>query len=121
MRVIKFRGQRIDNREWVFGSLVADADNNCCIIDYCDHSSDTYIWHPVETNSVGEFTGFKDKNNKEIYEGDVFDYGIGRVFYVSYVGCQFVATFSDRVINSLIPIYNFPIIGNIYENPELCK
>ena len=68
---------------------------------------------------VNQYTGLKDKNGKEIYEGDIMNYGNGRVFYVSYVGVQFIATFNERVINSMIPIHNFEIIGNIYQNPEL--
>lgn len=68
---------------------------------------------------IMQFTGLTDNNGKEIYEGDIMDFGNNRVFYISYVGCQFVATFSERVINTMIPIHAFEIIGNIYQNPEL--
>ncbi len=47
------------------------------------------------------------------------DYGHNRTFIVSYVGVQFMARFNDRVVNSAIPIHVYPVIGNIYENPEL--
>ena len=52
MREIKFRGRRLDNGEWVTGNFETE------LID-------------VDPDTVGQYTGLKDKNGREIYEGDV--------------------------------------------------
>lgn len=118
MRDYRFRGIRKDNREWVYGYVVTIHDGRTFIIPEnsgCFRKS-PYIPYKYEVipESVGQFTGMLDKNGKEIFEGDVLDYGIGRVFYITYVGCQFVATFNEHVINTMIPIHNFEIIGSIH-------
>lgn len=74
-------------------------------------------------------TGLKDKNGKEIFEGDIVDYK-GRKAVIKWHGSY--ASFIYRFVNELqergsewhplfLAYYHFEIIGNIYENPELLE
>lgn len=128
MRDIKFRGQRVDTKEWVYGLLVylnviRVFTTHKYWNEFTNSESEYQTTEDIKVipETVGQYTGLPDKNGNEIYEGDVMDYGSGRIFYITYVGCQFVATFNERVINTIIPIHNFEIIGNIHQNPELLQ
>lgn len=62
-----FRGKRVSNGEWCVGRLVKDGKT---IIGLTDSDS-TRI---VDLNTIGEFIGLRDKNEREIYVGDIVDF-----------------------------------------------
>lgn len=136
-REIKFRGKRLDSMEWVYGSLVG-IDDTAVIVDHRD-----FCWNPltdvnsfwfdmenneVDTNTLGQYTGLKDKNGREIYEGDIIS-ARGIILTVKYIGGVFFACNVDSNIDKY-PLYilcewenesGCEIIGNIHDNPELLK
>lgn len=66
-REIKFRGLRTDGKGWVYGSFIHNSIDCPCIIDY---DAEQYEIIP---KTIGQFTGLKDKNGKDIYQGDKFN------------------------------------------------
>jgi uncharacterized phage protein (TIGR01671 family) len=76
-RQIKFRAQRKDNREWVYGYLthLTGMSKECIKQDgyYISDECGRQPIYLVEENTIGQFTGLFDKNGKEIYEGDIFE------------------------------------------------
>ncbi|CAM3707522.1 YopX family protein [Cohnella lubricantis] len=118
MREIKFRGRRVDNGEWIYGSLL---DGDIIVSGQVDADGD-YIgvgeWSSVDPETVGQLTGLKDRNGKMIYEGDVLEGGLVIEYGRTSCGCCSYVHGYDLAQND--PYYELPeVIGNIYENPSL--
>lgn len=72
---IKFKAKRLDNGEWVSGSLVrstAGIKERAYIVDSFSSMSD-YSIVGVDPATVCQFTGLKDKNGKDVWEGDILE------------------------------------------------
>ncbi len=122
-RTIKFRGKRLDNGEWVYGSL-AETHGKLFIGIPTDLDNPVYTmnWHGVAPASVGQFTGLLDKNGRKIYEGDIILCKGKHQYKVEWLTDGFMMR-GDRYggitsIKSFLPIQR-EIIGNIHSNPEL--
>lgn len=122
MREVKFRGKRKLNGEWVYGSLIQIGNDWCQIIptgtEYDEIKNEMYR---VISDTIGEWSGLQDEKKKDIYEGDIMDYGWAKkpVAFV-YGSFGVVNQHPDGGISvGTYQISNGVVIGNIYENPEL--
>ena len=124
MREIKFRGKRIDNGKWIYGSLIIEEDPIADALKYFIKPFNFLTGKLVVPETVGQYTGSKDKNNKEIYEGDIVRYSDGYAAVIVWKDTGFGLEFIEEV-ESPQTWYYLPngnileILGNIYENPEL--
>ena len=124
MRTIKFRGKRLDNGEWLYGDLMHDNAGGCYV--YPIESENLFKENKVNPNTVGQFTGLLDKNEKEIYENDFVFLDNFRLVKVLYnrkrCSFEFRLSFNDgRFIDNLKDFNTdmYEIIGNVHDNPEL--
>lgn len=74
-----------------------------------------------------QYTGLKDKNNKEIYEGDILFESFGERYYKvifenGSFRAEFKGDFEEHSFDLIdVAAQGCEIVGNIYENPELLK
>lgn len=122
-RIVKFRAIDLFS-DFVYGqSFYIDSENNT---GYIANGIDDY--HPVKSDTVGQFTGLVDKNGVEIYENDfyreVYSDGSGeRICLVEFKKHESLPSF-EKFIGFDIDyenLGNIEVIGNIYENENLLK
>lgn len=120
MREIKFRvwhkGKKIISEVFGIDILHKEIFFSNGDVDYCEISDFKYI-------ELMEYTGLKDKNNKEIYEGDIVTLHNGK-YKVIFNSKEARFVLRDDEFEMNIPFTNnnnkrMEVVGNIYENPEL--
>lgn len=121
---------------WRYGSYVhfdKKPTNSRCNINYKDfiitNEDDGENYYPItDLSSVGQYTGLKDKEGKQIFEGDIVIIGEKlKTKVVYYDGAfrmqsEFSPTPTDTTdMGYMMREFSVRIIGNIHDNPELLK
>lgn len=148
MREVMFRGKRLHNGAWVYGFYVhfkyldGREEHAICAGDARSSVYNVYnFWREVCQETVGQYTGLKDKNGKKIFENDILKIAQTKngSFYFGIV--KFGTYIDDFDINDIkehIGFYieekygitgilspkhdewdSYKVIGNIFDNPEL--
>lgn len=143
MRTIKFKGKSVEDGQWNYGDLSHVAGQTLIKNNPCRDGRPKFTF-VVDPQTVCQFTGFLDKNGKEIYEGDVLrsdeypyscledgerDNYYAVVYYCEEGACFGTVTaknpnsdvggISDGILDDVEreKMKNFEVVGNIYD-PE---
>lgn len=131
MREIKFRIRYRDGK-WYYGMPISQIKNNSVAFNSFDGS---YYDLFADATTLGQFTGLKDKNGNEVYEGDIVrgkDYtGLKREGIVTYdeYGAEYIIVPNTKSqyrehnnAETLCPADEYlEVVGNIWDNPELLE
>ena len=135
MREILFRGKRIDNGEWAYGSFLQveheDGSFTTAVFSKKDAGGDA----EVAPSTVGQYTGLTDKSGKRIFEGDIVRYterrlggeDISVMHPVTFDEGGFCAHhyfLNNWLRNGLCgntKLEDIEVIGNVHDNPESRK
>lgn len=120
---IKFKAKRRDNGEWVEGDLMKESYGARII----EHTSKADNWVAVSPSTVCQFTGLKDCEGKEIWEGDIVHDSydllcIDNLYEVVYIEEEGTFAFKslDKADNyePFVNLFEVYVVGNKFDEEE---
>ena len=115
-REILFRGKRECDNSWEYG-----------YVSWFNSPRDVRYFlnnNIAIAETVGQYTGIKDKNGEKIFEGDIYIMGEESITYVVvFRGSQFIGKQIGSSSYAGLEYWekDIEVIGNIHDNPELLK
>ncbi|ECO9355395.1 hypothetical protein FX161_01355 [Listeria monocytogenes] len=126
MRGIEFRGKIVGAEGFVYGKLLAPLASGNAYIAYDVNEVRSFVYisrsEKVDPETVGQYTGLKDKYGKKIFEGDICweehneCYGV-----VKFEEGKFLYVWENIAEDLWEVAASIEIYGNIHENPELLE
>lgn len=140
-REIIFRGKSIGTGEWLYGHLFnygLTAPSNVPCISVCVPTSweEAYSLYAVHPDTIGQYTGLKDKDGNKIFEGDILEYigkrkdNMNKVYRRKVVFHEGMFALLSKELQAYSALkhhcmedgrFAWSVIGNVHDNPELMK
>ena len=128
MREIKFRGKSILGNNWTYGFLTKKKIRSSDEILFAIATGDCSLAEttPIDSQTIGQFTGLKDVYGVDIYEGDIIQSvnHLTEIFEVAMIDGAFrilAEGFKGEDLYRTLKHDNFKVIGNIHDNPDLLE
>lgn len=121
---IKFKAKRLDNGEWIIGSFVVMKIPALSKTTIGIVAAGGATLHEIDTATVCQFTGLKDCEGKEIWEGDIVEREIYDL-YKGFVKAKAVIEYSVGAFAAMVNIAPYPlysqdvkVVGNKFDRKE---